>query len=182
MRTLMKRLLALAVIFCTGVVSAQSIHNLFPALPAMPEIAPMAPPTVLLSDTQGNIRFNSSSPYDLDVLLHQPTKAAPTAGMGKLLLPPQASDATPVPAMVILPGGSGVLPGREFEVLWELMTPPGRVVNKRMLSNKLSEFDEALGDNALEAFISRLRKKLAGSGARIRTLRGLGYVIEPETP
>jgi DNA-binding response OmpR family regulator len=74
------------------------------------------------------------------------------------------------------------LPGREFEVLWELMTPPGRVVNKRMLSNKLSEFDEALGDNALEAFISRLRKKLAGSGLQIRTLRGLGYVVEVAGP
>ena len=77
------------------------------------------------------------------------------------------------------------LPAREFEVLWELMTPPGRVVNKRALSDKLSSFDEALGDNALEAFISRLRKKLAGSGAGIRTLRGLGYVLEPdhgETP
>lgn len=71
------------------------------------------------------------------------------------------------------------LPAREFEVLWELMTPPGRVVNKRALSDKLSGFDESLGDNALEAFISRLRKKLAGSGASIRTLRGLGYVIEP---
>jgi two-component system, OmpR family, response regulator len=70
------------------------------------------------------------------------------------------------------------LPAREFEVLWELMTPPGRVVNKRALSDKLSSFDEALGDNALEAFISRLRKKLAGSGAGIRTLRGLGYVLE----
>lgn len=71
------------------------------------------------------------------------------------------------------------LPAREFEVLWELMTPPGRVVSKRALSDKLSSFDEALGDNALEAFISRLRKKLTGSGAGIRTLRGLGYVLEP---
>ena len=71
------------------------------------------------------------------------------------------------------------LPAREFEVLWELMTPPGRVVSKRALSDKLSDFDEALGDNALEAFISRLRKKLAGSGAQIRTLRGLGYALEP---
>lgn len=70
------------------------------------------------------------------------------------------------------------LPAREFEVLWELMTPPGRVVSKRTLSDKLSSFDEALGDNALEAFISRLRKKLAGSGAGIRTLRGLGYALE----
>lgn len=72
------------------------------------------------------------------------------------------------------------LPAREFEVLWELMTPPGRVVSKRVLSDKLSDADDALGDNALEAFISRLRKKLAGTGVSIRTLRGLGYVLEED--
>jgi len=80
----------------------------------------------------------------------------------------------------VLAGQALELPAREFEVLWELMTPPGRVVSKRALSNKLSGFDDALGDNALEAFISRLRKKLADSGARIRTLRGLGYALEAE--
>ena len=72
------------------------------------------------------------------------------------------------------------LPAREFEVLWELMTPPGRVVSKRELSDKLSSFDESLGDNALEAFISRLRRKLSeepGAGIDIRTLRGLGYML-----
>ena len=74
------------------------------------------------------------------------------------------------------------LPAREFEVLWELMTPPGRVVSKRVLSDKLSDTDEALGDNALEAFISRLRKKLLGRGASIRTLRGIGYVLEEYAP
>jgi DNA-binding response OmpR family regulator len=72
------------------------------------------------------------------------------------------------------------LPAREFEVLHELMTPPGRVVSKRELSLKLSSSDDTLGDNALEAFISRLRRKLAGSGASIRTLRGLGYVLEED--
>ena len=73
------------------------------------------------------------------------------------------------------------LPAREFEVLWELMSPPGRVVSKRELSDKLSSFDEALADNALEAFISRLRKKIAESGATIRTLRGLGYLLEGQS-
>lgn len=70
------------------------------------------------------------------------------------------------------------LPAREFEVLWELMSPPGRTVSKRELSDKLSTFEEALADNALEAFISRLRKKLSDSGATIRTLRGIGYLLE----
>jgi two-component system, OmpR family, response regulator len=73
------------------------------------------------------------------------------------------------------------LPAREFEVLWELAAKPGRVISKRLLSDKLSGFDDALGDNALEAFISRLRRKLQGSGATIRTLRGLGYLLEIET-
>jgi two-component system OmpR family response regulator len=72
------------------------------------------------------------------------------------------------------------MPAREHAVLVELMTPPGRVVSKRTLSEKLSSFDEHLGDNALEAFVSRLRKKLVGSGSTIRTLRGLGYLIEAE--
>jgi DNA-binding response OmpR family regulator len=78
----------------------------------------------------------------------------------------------------MLAGESWDLPAREFEVLWELLTPPGRVVSKRQLADKLSEADAALGDNALEAFISRLRKKLLCSGVSIRTLRGLGYVLE----
>ena len=60
------------------------------------------------------------------------------------------------------------------------MTPPGRVVSKQALAEKLSAFDDTLGANALEAFVSRLRRKLAGSGAGIRTLRGLGYTLDPE--
>jgi two-component system, OmpR family, response regulator len=83
---------------------------------------------------------------------------------------------------ILLDEADLALPAREFEVLWELMSPPGRAVSKRALSDKLSGFDEALGDNALEAFISRLRKKLAGSGATIRTLRGIGYVLEDAPP
>ena len=77
-----------------------------------------------------------------------------------------------------LSGQAWDLPAREFEVLSELMTPPGRVVSKRDLSRRLSDADGLLGDNALEAFISRLRRKLAGTRAAIRTLRGLGYVLE----
>ena len=79
-----------------------------------------------------------------------------------------------------LSGQALELPAREFEVLCALMTPPGRVVSKRELSGRLSDADGVLGDNALEAFISRLRRKLAGTGAAIRTLRGLGYVVEED--
>lgn len=77
-----------------------------------------------------------------------------------------------------LDDGPLALPAREFAVLWELLSPPGRVVSKAALADKLSGLDDLLAPNALEAFISRLRKKLQGSGAEIRTLRGLGYLIE----
>ncbi len=70
------------------------------------------------------------------------------------------------------------LPAREFEVLTELLSPLGRVVSKRMLSNKLSGADDVLGDNALESFVSRLRKRLVGTGATIVTVRGLGYRVQ----
>jgi DNA-binding response OmpR family regulator len=83
---------------------------------------------------------------------------------------------------ILIQGQELTLPARELEVLWELMSPPGRTVSKKDLSNKLSDFEEALADNALEAFISRLRKKLAPSGASIRTLRGLGYLMEEARP
>jgi DNA-binding response OmpR family regulator len=72
------------------------------------------------------------------------------------------------------------LPAREYEVLVELLSPLGRVVSKKMLSDKLSSSDDALGDNALESFISRLRKRMAGTGAAIVTVRGLGYRVQQE--
>lgn len=34
--------------------------------------------------------------------------------------------------------------------------------------------------NALDILVHRLRKKLSGSGLGIRTLRGLGYLLEQE--
>lgn len=74
-----------------------------------------------------------------------------------------------------------ILPAREFDVLTELLSPPGRTVSKKDLADKLSDFADMLTDNALEAFISRLRKKLVGSGAMIRTLRGIGYRIEEDS-
>ena len=107
-----------------------------------------------------------------------------------VLRSPRAEDQTQVGQLVLdrlarrilIQGQELTLPARELEVLWELMSPPGRTVSKKDLSNKLSDFEEALADNALEAFISRLRKKLAPSGASIRTLRGLGYLMEEARP
>ena len=48
---------------------------------------------------------------------------------------------------------------------------------KDELVDQLFGFDDEPSPNAVEQYVARLRKKLAGSGAEIRTLRGLGYQI-----
>jgi len=69
------------------------------------------------------------------------------------------------------------LPRREFCLLEALMLNAGRIVSREALENRLFGF-EAVGANALDVYVSRLRKRLAGSGLSIRTLRGLGYRLE----
>lgn len=67
---------------------------------------------------------------------------------------------------------------REFRLLEIFMSHTGRVLSKEELLNHLYSFDESPSPNAIETYVARLRKKLAHSQVTIRTLRGLGYVIE----
>jgi DNA-binding response OmpR family regulator len=69
---------------------------------------------------------------------------------------------------------------REFEVLGLLVRRAPRLVPKRVLIDTLSERNLEVGDNAAELYVSRLRRKLAGSGTAIRTLRGFGYLLVPD--
>jgi two-component system, OmpR family, response regulator len=69
------------------------------------------------------------------------------------------------------------LSAREVAVLDLLISRLGRVVSKEQLAEHLSQ-DEELGENAVEVYVHRLRKKLEVIGIEIRTLRGLGYVLE----
>lgn len=100
---------------------AAHAHTMFDALPPLPKVAPLMPSTVFQSDTQGEIRFKSSSPYDLDVLMALPAKAESTTGTGKLMLPPAKGEGQRVPAMIILPGGAGAVPGREYDMAENLV-------------------------------------------------------------
>jgi DNA-binding response OmpR family regulator len=71
-----------------------------------------------------------------------------------------------------------VLSAREVEVLEILLHHAGRVTAKESIADRLAGWDEGVGDNAVEVYIHRLRRKLEGSGVGIRTLRGLGYLLE----
>ncbi len=70
------------------------------------------------------------------------------------------------------------LPRREFNLLEVLLTRRGQVVAKDALLEKLFGFDEEVGVNAVEIYVHRLRKRLEPAGVRIRTVRGLGYLLE----
>lgn len=69
---------------------------------------------------------------------------------------------------------------REISVLEVLLLRQGKVVSKEQIMAALCNWDNDLGENAIEVYIHRLRKKLERSGARIRTIRGLGYLLEKE--
>jgi DNA-binding response OmpR family regulator len=71
------------------------------------------------------------------------------------------------------------LPPRELDVLTALMQRPGHVVQKARLGQSLADADGAVGDNAVEVYVHRLRKKLEKEGFVIRTVHGVGYVLEP---
>lgn len=70
------------------------------------------------------------------------------------------------------------LTARELGVLEVLMRRAGQVVNKESLIERLSGWDEEIGTNAIEVYVHRLRKKLEHSSIHIRTIRGLGYLLE----
>jgi len=55
-------------------------------------------------------------------------------------------------------------------------------VPKRALVDALSERNLELNDAAAELYVSRLRKKLDGTGTGIRTLRGVGYQLAIAAP
>lgn len=69
---------------------------------------------------------------------------------------------------------------REHSVLELLITHANTPVGKQTLSNQIVALDASLSVEAIEIYVHRLRKKLEGSGVQIRTLRGLGYMLEAE--
>ena len=70
------------------------------------------------------------------------------------------------------------LSAREFGVLEVLATRAGRAVGKEQLLESLTGWDEDVGTNAIEVYVHRLRKKLEPGGINIRTIRGLGYLLD----
>ncbi|MGH6890725.1 MAG: response regulator [Dongiaceae bacterium] len=112
----------------------------------------------------------------LRAVLRRPgTREAPKLGCGALLYDTAAREVT-------VRGGSIEMSRRESDLLEVLLRASGRVVVRDFLEEQLYSFNEPVTPNALEAVVSRLRRRLisAGAGVRIETRRGIGYRLVAE--
>lgn len=73
------------------------------------------------------------------------------------------------------------LTAREFGLVEALATRQNRITSRAQLIEALCSWDQELTDNGLDIALHRLRRKLRGSGAGVRTVRGLGYLLEEES-
>ncbi|TAH46187.1 MAG: response regulator [Betaproteobacteria bacterium] len=118
-----------------------------------------------------------AKPFDLaeleariKALLRRSGNLVPTVRIGRLEF-----DTTSRLASV---GGRALaLTPRELAVLEALLSRSGRPVAREALFEKVFDYDADARVEAIEIYVSRLRKKLEGSGVAINTLRGLGYLL-----
>jgi two-component system OmpR family response regulator len=103
-------------------------------------------------------------------------RADPAAVAEKLTASGITVDATGREAWV--DGKPVELTGLEIDLLLVLLRRAGRVVPRSALLDLAGRGDVSVGERAVDVHISRLRKKLGDDAAnRIRTVRGVGYVL-----
>jgi len=72
------------------------------------------------------------------------------------------------------------LTAREFALLEVLASRQNRVTPREHVIEALCTWNDALTDNGLDIAVHRLRRKLEDTGVRLRTVRGLGYLLEAD--
>jgi two-component system OmpR family response regulator len=70
------------------------------------------------------------------------------------------------------------LPARELALIELLLARQGRVVSKEQMIDHLFGFGDDVGPNAIEVYVHRVRRKLEPLGIEIRTVRGMGYLLD----
>lgn len=77
-------------------------------------------------------------------------------------------------------GQTLALTRHEGSLLEAFVQSAGRVVAKEILAHRLGDDGAVAGDNLVEVYIHRLRRKLIEAHVKIRTVRGLGYRFQAE--
>jgi len=109
----------------------------------------------------------------LHALLRRSQPASTLASLGRLTL-----DHTSRRGLV--EGEPLDLSGREWSLLELLVKQRDKVVTKEQITLAWGGNDGG-GGNTIEVYIHRLRRKLEGAGLVIRTVRGLGYLMETDS-
>ncbi|MBB71640.1 MAG: DNA-binding response regulator [Legionellales bacterium] len=118
-------------------------------------------------------------PFDLDEIcariraIHRRSsdRADPKLTYGEIIVDPAAHT-------VSYKGEDLNIPRREFSLLQKLLENVGRALSREALNQSLYSWDEDVDSNALEVHIHNLRKKFGSTF--IRTIRGVGYMVEKE--
>lgn len=71
---------------------------------------------------------------------------------------------------------------REHALLKALVQRSGEPLSRQQAMDRVFGDDEDVQPSVIDVLLHRLRKRLEGSGVRIHTYRGLGYVLELDTP
>lgn len=99
-----------------------------------------------------------------------------SAGRARMLVEHAGIRLDPSTQQVTYHGEVVPLTPKEYQLLYELLSPPGRVMTRERLIQLLYGWNEESESNTLEVHIHHLRKKF--SSDLIRTIRGVGYLVE----
>lgn len=147
-------------------------HILSLEMGASDYILKTTPPAVLLARLRLHLRQHIASP-----VTNAPASLTPHKSItfGSLLI-------DPVNRQVLLGGESVALSTADFELLWELATHAGQIMDRDALLKNLRGVSYDGMDRSVDVAISRLRKKLLDSATepyRIKTVRNKGYLFAP---
>lgn len=149
-------------------------HILALEMGACDYILKTTPPAVLLARLRLHLRQSDQSGHSKGI---QPAAVTPhkTLRFGSLTI-------DPINRVVLLSGEQVILSTADFELLWELATHAGQIMDRDALLKNLRGVSYDGMDRSVDVAISRLRKKLLDNAAepyRIKTVRNKGYLFAP---
>lgn len=147
-------------------------HILSLEMGASDYILKTTPPAVLLARLRLHLRQRHSQQAELSPTTLTPHKAL---RFGTLAI-------DPVNRQVLLAAENISLSTADFDLLWELATHAGQIMDRDALLKNLRGVSYDGLDRSVDVAISRLRKKLLDSATepyRIKTVRNKGYLFAP---
>jgi two-component system response regulator RstA len=147
-------------------------HILSLEMGASDYILKTTPPAVLLARLRLHLRQSMGVASENPVSTLTPHKAL---RFGTLSI-------DPVNRQVLLSGQQIALSTADFDLLWELATHAGQIMDRDALLKNLRGVSYDGMDRSVDVAISRLRKKLLDSATepfRIKTIRNKGYLFAP---